>query len=182
MSPVDRDAPPHSREEPTTDPTSAGPTLVRIETKIEQLLALIRSSRNDAVVIDSLRRDIHNVLRIQEDIQMGLIAYGPRQTSQPPPPREELGSFADLDAEADAFKRTLRERIRDPKDRLTSDRARAIVRETVEMAKVVEDATILRRIRSGMGSIFYELLKSSIIAIVFSVAGFMVHYLMRGGH
>jgi len=92
------------------------------------------------------------------------------------PYRAELPSSHDWDAMLVEAGKALSARVKDPRDKLDSNRARAIAQEVVDAASTVQDAKTLRAWKTTGGKIAIETLKVLLAAAVGALA---VHYGFR---
>lgn len=113
----------------------------------------------------SLLRELPNHERRIRELELG-------------PMREEIPSSHEWNEELRNAGVILSQRVKDPKDRLDSQRAREIAREVIEGAKTADDARAFRALKSKGWSVALEILKLVIVALLGAAAA---HYGLHVG-
>lgn len=134
-------------------------------------LRIISSLRRHS---DEVRRFLDDTAKRDEAILKDLTGLRRRVDSlELGPVRDEAISHHDWNEAFEQAGREISRRVKDPKDRLDSERARAIAQEVVEGAKTVNDAKMFRWLKAQTGTWGLEALKWLALLLAGAIAA---HY------
>lgn len=95
------------------------------------------------------------------------------------PMRERESSYHDWDAELAEMDRILKTRVKDPRDRMNSERAKAIAREAVAVAKGEEAQLALGEQKRRAAEIRTHVIAGVLVGVVMLIIGLMVGWLTK---
>lgn len=163
------------------------PILVAAGTPLQRNVAEVDTRTLAVQAMDQALRNAAAIEEMSASRAVTLAPPAPAAEGQPAapeglppmrPPASSVHEWSPMLAEAD---RILAERMRDPKDRMDSMRARAIAKEVVEGVKTAEDAASFRGLKQGSKKLLFQALSLLVAAGVgAAIAGFGSCF--HGGH
>jgi hypothetical protein len=126
----------------------------------DAVLRLMKDYEDDKILIMQELPDLARRLAMLEAAKLRAAGHNiPLQPGEMPPMRPEQGSSHEWDQILASASGELTRRVRNPNDRMTSDRAKALAKEVFQGVKLAEDAATFRAIKSKGWSTAFEILK-----------------------